>query len=128
QKTAWFMLHRVRLAMQDIEGGTIGGDVEVDETFIGGKARNMHKSKKRRVIGANTGVTGKIAVMGLLDRHSERGHSTMRVRTVPTHRPKDVMQSEVRCIVDAGANVYTDAHSSYTGLNAEYIHGVIDHA
>src|SRR6188472_1872940 len=47
QKTAWFMLQRIRLAMQDTNGGKIGGDVEVDETFIGGKARNMHASKRR---------------------------------------------------------------------------------
>lgn len=127
QKSAWFMLHRIRLAMQDEAGGTIGGDVEVDETFIGGKARNMHKSKRARVI-TGTGGVGKVAVMGLLERHSEKGHSTMRTKIVPTHRPKDVLQAVVRTNVDAGANVYTDAHSSYTGLTADYIHGVIDHA
>jgi ISXO2 transposase-like protein len=58
QKTAWFMLHRVRLAMQDeLTGGSLGGEVEVDETFIGGKARNMHSDRKRRVqkAGRNTG-------------------------------------------------------------------------
>ena len=50
QKSAWFMLHRIRLAMQDETGGKIGGHVEVDETFIGGKARNMHREKRDRVI------------------------------------------------------------------------------
>lgn len=128
QKTAWFLLHRIRLAMQAEDGGKLGGDVEVDETFIGGKARNMHRGKKARVIGGNTGVTGKIAVMGLLERHGKDGHSTVRTRIVPTHRPKDIMQAEVRKHIGAGANVYTDAHSSYTGLDADYIHGVIDHA
>src|SRR5882762_269987 len=48
QKTAWFMLQRGRLAMQDKTGGKLGGSIEVDETFIGGKARNMHKDRKRR--------------------------------------------------------------------------------
>ena len=78
QKTAWFLLHRIRLAMQSEDGGKLGGEVEVDETFIGGKARNMHKSKKVRVMKGSTGWAGKVAVMGLLDRHGKDGHSTMR--------------------------------------------------
>jgi transposase-like protein len=57
QKTAWFLLHRVRLAMQDdLSGGMLGGEVEIDETFIGGKARNMHKSKKDRIAAAHSGT------------------------------------------------------------------------
>src|SRR5262249_38180969 len=56
QKTAWFMLHRVRLAMQAIGGGKLGGEVEVDETFIGGRARNMHKGKRARVIHGTGGA------------------------------------------------------------------------
>ena len=51
QKTAWFMLHRIRLAMQDdYTGGNLAGEIEIDETFIGGKARNMHKDRKIRVM------------------------------------------------------------------------------
>lgn len=76
QKSAWFMLHRIRLAMQDETGGKLGGHIEVDETYIGGKARNMHKGRKRRVI-TGTGGMGKVAVMGLLSRHGKDGHSTM---------------------------------------------------
>src|SRR6476619_7257589 len=79
QKTAWFMLHRIRLAMQDTTGGKISGEVEVDETFIGGKARNMHKSKRDRLgISQSKSIIGKVAVMGLLDRH---GDKNSRVRT-----------------------------------------------
>ncbi len=86
QKTAWFMLHRVRLAMQDSDtGGKLGGDVEVDETYIGGKARNMHKARKARVMKGSTGMAGKVAVMGLLERNGKRGHSTIRVATVPNN-------------------------------------------
>jgi transposase-like protein len=69
QKTAWFLLHRIRLAMQDdLSGGSLGGEVEIDETFIGGKARNMHKDRKARVQkdGRNTG--GKAVVLGMLER------------------------------------------------------------
>ncbi len=70
QKTAWFMLHRIRLAMQDDKkGGKLSGEVEIDETFIGGKARNMHKDKKaKKLEGKGGGAVGKIGVQGLLER------------------------------------------------------------
>jgi transposase-like protein len=67
QKTAWFMLHRIRLAQQGKQGGKLAGEVEVDETFIGGKTRNMHKDKKARVI-TGTGGKDKTIVMGMLER------------------------------------------------------------
>ncbi len=69
QKTAWFMLHRIRLAQQGKQGGKLGGNggVELDETFIGGKARNMHRAKRERVI-TGTGGKDKITVMGMLER------------------------------------------------------------
>src|SRR5258708_5159458 len=84
QKTAWFMLHRIRLAMQNSDGGgKLGGTVEVDETFIGGKARNMHASKRqaRGEIYDQHGPSalGKVVVMGLLERH---GDGRSRVRTM----------------------------------------------
>jgi transposase-like protein len=128
QKSAWFMLHRIRLAMQDEgDGGKIGGDVEVDETFIGGRARFMHKGRKARVMKGKTGWEGKTAVMGLLARHGKDGHSTIRTRVVRNTR-KNVLQPIVRAEVERGAAVYTDAHDSYEGLSTDYIHGVIDHA
>jgi transposase-like protein len=70
QKTAWFMLHRIRLAMQDEgHGGKLGGTVEIDETYIGGKARNMHSERRKRILGGKTaGVVGKIGVQGMLQR------------------------------------------------------------
>lgn len=71
QRTAWFMLHRIRLVMQTRSfSKPLGGEVEADETFIGGKARNMHVGKRRRKI-TGTGINGKVAVMGLLERHGE---------------------------------------------------------
>jgi transposase-like protein len=127
QKSAWFMLHRVRLAMQAEDGGKIGGDVEVDETFIGGRSRFMHKAKRERVI-KGTGGKGKIAVMGLLERHGKDGHSIVRttVQTKGLHRAQ--LQGEVRQHVEPGSRVYTDAFRSYIGLDKDYVHGVIDHA
>lgn len=122
QKSAWFMLHRIRLAMQDdFFGSKLGGEVEVDETFIGGKARNMHVSERKRRITA-TGTKDKTAVMGILERGGK-------VRTtVVSSRRKAVLQEEVRKHVTAGAALYTDALLSYEGLASDYAHQVVDHA
>ncbi|MGA7695009.1 MAG: IS1595 family transposase [Candidatus Sulfotelmatobacter sp.] len=123
QKSAWFMLHRIRLAMQDdFFGSKLGGEVEVDETFIGGKARNMHVSeRKRRITG--TGGKDKTAVMGLLERESGKVRATV----VPSRKRK-VLQEQVRKHVTAGAALYSDALQSYEGLATEYAHQVVDHA
>jgi transposase-like protein len=126
QKSAWFMLHRIRLAMQDESGGKIGGHVEVDETYIGGKARNMHIGRRKRII-KGTGGMGKVAVMGLLARHGKDGHSTIRLAVVENNQ-KSTLQAGVRSNVRRGAKVYTDELLSYDGLASDYVHNVIDHA
>jgi transposase-like protein len=122
QKAAWFMLQRIRLAMQDdFFGSKLNGEVEVDETFIGGKARNMHLSeRKRRITG--TGTKDKTAVMGILERGGK-----VRASVVPSRR-KTVLQEEVRKHVTAGAALYSDALMSYDGLATNYAHQVVDHA
>jgi transposase-like protein len=122
QKSAWFMLHRIRLAMQDeFFGSKLGGEVEVDETFIGGKARNMHLGERKRRITA-TGTKDKTAVVGILERGGK-----VRAAVVPSRR-KAVLQEEVRKHVTAGAALYTDALLSYEGLASDYAHQVVDHA
>ena len=125
QKSAWFMLHRIRLAMQ-IPPDTFSGEVEADETFIGGKARFMHKGKRAARI-KGTGGMGKSAVMGLLERHGPDGHSRVRVKQVPNVR-RATLAPEVRQHVAPGASIYTDALKSYEGLAPDYLHEVIDHA
>ena len=121
QKTAWFMLHRIRLALQDESFGKLNGEVEVDETFIGGKARNMHLDKRERRI-TGTGGKDKTIVFGALERGGK-------VRTaVITDRKRTALQTEVRNHVEAGAALYSDALKSYDGLAQEYAHQVIDHA
>lgn len=121
QKTAWFMMHRIRLAMQYGSFETkFTGTVEADETFIGGKARNMHKGK-RKVRG--TGTVGKSVVMGLLDRHA----GEVRIKHIKGTKKKQV-QDEVREHVEPGSEVFTDSLASYTGLSKEYIHAFVDHA
>jgi transposase-like protein len=125
QKAAWFMLQRLRLSLQDdffgskLGGG--GGEVEVDESFIGGKARNMHLSeRKRRITG--TGSKDKTAVMGILERGGK-----IRTTVVP-NRKKRELQSQVRKHVEAGSALYSDALLSYEGLATDYAHQVVDHA
>jgi transposase-like protein len=123
QKTAWFMLHRIRLALQDGFFGGFGGTVEVDETFIGAKARNMHAGK-RKVKG--TGPIGKTPVVGVLQRAQGENHSKVHLR-VAKGRKKPELQKLVREIVHKGAEVNTDALRSYDGLAEDYVHQVIDH-
>jgi transposase-like protein len=126
QKTAWFMLHRIALAMQTESFQMIDGETQVDETIIGGKARFMHQAERERKI-TGTGGMGKVAAMGLLSRHGPDGHSTVRIKVVVDRRRKN-LAGEVRKNVKPGSEVYTDALGSYNDLKADYIHGVIDHA
>lgn len=126
QKSAWFVLHRIRLAMQTESFQMIGGEIEVDETFIGGKARFMHKAERERKI-KGTGGMGKAAVMGLLDRHGPDGHSVVQAKVIANTRRK-TLAPEVHGRVQPGSTVYTDALKSYADLGRDYVHGVIDHA
>jgi len=126
QKSAWFMMHRIRLAMQTGTFRKLGGEVEVDETFIGGRARFMHKGRRDKAI-KGRGMVGKAAVMALLERHGMDGHSTVVVKHVPSVRRR-VLAPEVRQHVEPGSEVFTDALRSYDGLAADYAHKVIDHA
>jgi transposase-like protein len=121
QKSAWFMAHRLRFALHHGSFDKLTGEVEVDETFIGGKARNMHVAqRKRRITG--TGTKDKVAVIGILQRDGQ-------VRTaVVENRKKKALQAEVNSHVEAGAALYTDALLSYDGLATKYAHQVIDHA
>jgi transposase-like protein len=119
QKSSWFMLQRIRLALQNKSVEKLSGEVEVDESFIGGKARNMHKGKRKA---KGRGAVGKAVVMGLLQRHGE-------VRTeVVKDTKRKTLQPRVRENVEKGSQVYSDALPSYDGLDDEYVHQVVDHA
>src|SRR6202795_3189882 len=125
QKSAWFMLHRIRLAMQVrsfLKLGGPDGEVEVDETFVGGAARFMHADKRKRRI-TETGTKDKTAVQGILERGGE-------VRAaVVSNRKKHLLQSNIRAHIKAGSAIYTDALMSYMGLKQQgFEHQVIDHA
>jgi len=125
QKSAWFVLHRIRLAMQTGSFDKFDGIVEVDETFIGGKARNTHKDVRKRKI-TGTGGKDKTLVVGAIERNAW-GPSQVRADVLPD-RSKPTLQTYIRETVEQGAAVYTDALPSYSGLSRDYEHGTVDHA
>jgi transposase-like protein len=122
QKTAWFMMHRIRFAIHQGTINKMTGVVEADETFIGGKARNMHADQRARKIKGRAGTDGKTIVFGLLERE------TGKVRTsVIDNRRRFHVHTELKRNVAPGAELHTDALKSYEKL-PEYAHKVIDHA
>lgn len=129
QKSAWFMLQRIRLAMQQSQGGgTMGGTIEVDETYVGGKARNMHKGSERRARQRRgRSREGKAVVMGLLERGTRNNPSRFRAQVVQNVK-RGTLHAIVRENVGEGSAIYSDALRSYRGLEQGYDHRVIDHA
>jgi transposase-like protein len=130
QKTAWFMLQRIRLAMQDnFSGGMLGGEVEIDESFIGGKARNMHKDRKVRAMQGKRGGPdsgNKTIVLGILERGGIG--SPKRVRTsVIADRKKVTIQPEVMAHVQKGTMVHSDEHGDSWRMDDRYFHEIVSH-
>ncbi|MQA01058.1 MAG: IS1595 family transposase [Dehalococcoidia bacterium] len=126
QKSAWFMLARIRAAMEDGTFNKMEGIVEADETWIGGKARNMHKAQREAKLQGGVGMTGKAAVFGVLERHGPDGHSRVRVRPIPDNK-RGTLEAQVRENVTPGANLNTDGAGGYRFLGEEYAHGVVEH-
>lgn len=125
QKSAWFMLHRIRLAMQSDKGGKLGGgsgEVEVDESFIGGKARNMHKVERKKKIRGSGGFDNKAIAFGMVERGGE-----LRAFAVDS-RKKVELQKLIREQIESGSFLFSDELRSYIGLHEDYFHQVIDHA
>lgn len=121
QKTAWFMDHRIRFALGMGPAAKLSGEIEVDESFIGGKARNMHATKRVQKI-TGTGGKDKVIVMGMLERGGK-------VRaTVVDNRRRKAVQAEVREHIEAGSAIFSDELKSYAGLETDYQHAVINHA
>jgi transposase-like protein len=126
QKSAWFMLHRIRLAMQNgsfLKLGYQGGPVEMDETFIGGKLKNMHKSKKPKGTGHSgrpVGAMAKTIVVGMLERNG-------RVKAeVVIERTASVLHALAAKHIHSDATLMTDEWGGYKGNN--FVHEIINHA
>lgn len=124
QKSAWFVLHRIRLAMQAGSFDKFDGGIEADETFIGGKARNMHKADRERRMRGRTGPAGKTMVAGVLQRGGQ-----VRASVLPGSPSRRTLQKHVGEHVAEGATIYTDSLRSYSGLtDYGYDHRSVDHA
>lgn len=122
QKTAWFMLHRIRLSMME-DFGQLSGEVEMDETFIGGKVKNMHKSKKPKGPGRSgrpVGSTAKTIVVGMLERRGRVRAHVVEERTQP------VLHALVAKNVAKDATLFTDEWGGYKGTDLK--HEIINHA
>jgi transposase-like protein len=126
QNSAWFMLHRIREAMQDtsdLRFGQDGGPVEVDETFIGGKPKNMHAKRRYEMQKKYGQVPPKAIVMGMLDREARQ----VRTKVIPSVR-REVLQGEILDQVVRGSKVYTDSLPAYEGIKAqEFVHETVNH-
>ena len=124
QKTAWFMLHRIRTAMQTgsfVKMGGSGAPVEVDETFIGGKAKNMHTDVRKRRINSRGGHD-KTIVFGMLERGGR-----VQATVIPDRQGKTV-EPILAKHVEAGSAIHTDKMTGYSNLREQYMHEVVDHA
>jgi hypothetical protein len=121
QKSAWFMLHRLRVAMKEEHKYTTGGHwqnpIEIDETYIGGKAKNKHLSKRRQ-------EEKKTIVMGMLNRETRQ----IRARVIPAAR-REVLQGEILKHVGFNAHVFTDGHPGYDGIDKykNFTHRTVNH-
>jgi len=123
QKSAWFLLQRIRYAMHHGSFDKLSGNVEVDETFIGGKARNMHKSKRLENLGGSLhGVGGKEMAFGMV----ERGGNVRVMHLLG--RSKPILQKKIRENVEAGSAIFSDELHSYDGLSEDFKHDVVNHA
>jgi transposase-like protein len=124
QKSAWFMLHRIRLAMKDEPKNPMGFipsyPVEVDETYIGGKPKNMHRSKRL----AQGDQDHKVIVMGMLERSSRQ----VRAKVIPNVK-RETLQAEILKNVGRSSHVFTDQHVGYQGLHRMngYVHKTVNH-
>ena len=126
QKTAWFMLHRIRLAMQNGSIIKMAGTVEADECFVGPNADFMHKSVKKKK-GIGRGFTAKTAVMGLLEHSKEKGKSRVAAKVIRDTKKK-TLKENIDANVETGSTLHTDAWIAYQSLGADYIHKFVDHA
>jgi hypothetical protein len=136
QKSAWFMMHRIRLAMKDeapaLLGGPEGGAVEVDESFVGSNPKNWSMAKREkhrkevrpaRVRTYQNRFTHKTSVVGMLDRDSRQ----VRAKVVPNVK-RETLQKEIMDTIEFGSKVYTDSAVAYTSLKEKYVHETVNHA
>jgi len=121
QKSAWFMNHRIRLAMESGSLEKLVGTIEVDETYVGGVARNMHKNARARKI-HGTGGIDKVAIQGAKQRGGEFRASVIHGTNA------GAMQANIYAWIEVGSAVYTDQHNGYRGLDRGFAHKTVNHS
>lgn len=125
QKSAWFVLHRLRYASRTRSfSRPLAGKVEADETYVGGKRANMHKARQEKI---GVGGDGKTIVMGVMQRADDDNPAEVRAAKI-RNTAVATIQGVVRENVALGARVMTDAAYAYRGLNGDYIHEYVNHA
>jgi len=118
QKTAWFILHRIRHIMGDPDPAPLENVVEVDETYCGGKFANMNRARRKKY--QDLHIDNKTAVMGLLERDGKA-----RLTVIGKNTFKEIVRDNVK----PDAIIMTDSHLGYQGLAYEYAgHGVVNHS
>ena len=122
QRTAWFMLHRVRHAMRLLSFEKFEGETEADETFVGGKLKNMHMKSKRRKNSGKDGNWGKSIVLGLLNRQT----GEVRAKVAPSRTKKHV-HPNLADNVAPGSKLYTDDFNAYMDLTPKFAHEIVNH-
>lgn len=120
QKSAWFMLHRLRMVMHDTDSAPLSGEIEMDETFVGGKAKNMHEAKRAKALNADGTFKGKTIVVGMLERNGRVKAEVVEART------REVLHGLAHSSMAPGSTVITDEHHPYNGIS--FAHEVINHA
>lgn len=126
RKTAWFMDDRIRLAMKTESFIKMRGEVEADETFVGGLAKNMHKRNRAKKT-KGTGASGKAAILGIIEQTSEEASSRIKAAQIPNVR-HPTLQAAIREAVEPGSHLHTDALAPISGMSDAYDHETIDHA
>ena len=122
QKTAWFMLHRIREAWATETTALFSGPVEADETYVGGARKNMSNAKRKAMKGSGP-AAGKAVVVGAKDRETKR----VSARVVET-TDGPTLQGFVREVAEPGAKVFTDESRSYIGLGGDFDHEAVNHS
>ncbi len=126
QKTAWFMLHRIRVAMDLAPTKQLSGEIEADETFVGGKRKAMNRARSGKLSLGHGPATGKTVVFGMIRRATATEGSEVRAMVVPDYRKTSLVPA-IQKHVEPGSMLYTDALRTYRGLGPDYGHAFVDH-